>query len=91
MRHSMRVGGVGVVAGTWALFFPPPALEVFWEVRGTPPETPDRGGEPPLYSPKAVSSCFVNDYKTGHPWRGLPATLGQGNGCRPARHQAVAP
>ena len=37
------MGGVGVLAATWAFFFPPclrqagsPALGVFWEIRGTP-------------------------------------------------------
>ena len=47
----MRVGGVGVVAPTWAWSVPPayrqagpPTLEVSWGIRGTPPETPGREG-----------------------------------------------
>jgi len=66
MRHSMRVGGVGVVAGTWALFFPPTRPRGVSGSQGDTPETLDRGGGPPLYSPKAMSSCLVNDYRAGH-------------------------
>jgi len=45
------MGGVGVVAATWAFFFPPTRPRKVTEILGDTPRPPSEGDSPPLNSP----------------------------------------
>jgi hypothetical protein len=62
------MGDVGVLAVTWALFFPPARPETIGF--GGHPLNPGREGIPPLYSPRAVSSYSVDDHQAGWGMKG---------------------
>jgi hypothetical protein len=51
MRRPVRVGSVGVVAATWALFFPPSHPRKVTELQGDTPRPPPEGAGPLWTSP----------------------------------------
>ena len=59
------VGGVGVLAATWAWSIPPAHPREVNEILGDTPRPPSEGDSPPLNSPRAVSSYSADDYKAG--------------------------
>ena len=59
------LGGVGVVAATWAWSIPPAHPREVNEILGDTPRPPSEGDSPPLNSPRAVSSYSADDHKAG--------------------------
>jgi len=59
MRRPVRVGDVGVVAVTWALFFPPARPRKVYEIQGDTPWNPRQRGQAPSELPQEGAAVFT--------------------------------